>query len=447
MLVEMECLEGRFLLAAAGALPALPNGLVELGPDTRVQPLSIGGDSLGNFYVAGTFSGNFDFNLKASRRFIVDGGTESQFLARYSATGGLYWLTTLKYADGTSPHIYGLSVDKSGDVYLGGEFTKAPPARTPPGQWVIPDYDEKIQTISTVWKINQNGSLTWSNSIARQKNNRYAALHIGVDRLGRVYETGNVVTNPGSDFRVKFEVSRLSADRGRRVWMTKPGDDFPLAIAVDRHDDPWIAAQTGMGNQLFHYSTSGKIKDSIAFATKAHSGLIAVGGIAFDRDDDIITSGGVIGAYDFDPGPGEQMLGTPEEDEQLSNFYISKITSDHKLVFAQILGSVGKQDTSLGVRVDKSGVIRIAGFIGGTVDFNGRRSGDFVVDPANQQDLFVADYDSKGHFLSAQTLPRPDSREDIEGAAFDAGRTLVLAMFRRINAPNDGTLIWEIDDI
>lgn len=443
---DMEALEGRFLLAAT-ALAALPDGLVELGPDTRVQPLSIGGDSLGNFYVAGTFAGKFDFNLKASRRFIVDGGTESLFLARYSAAGGLYWVTTLRYADGTTPQINSVAVDKSGDLYVGGQFTKAPKTGTPAGQWVIPNYDEKIQTISTVWKIRQNGSLTWSNSIVRQTNNRYSALHIAVDRLGRVYETGNVVTNPGSDFRVQFEVSRLSADRGRKVWTTNLADDFPLAIAVDRHDDPWIAAQAGLANQLVHYSTSGKIKDSIDFASKAKSGLVAVGGIAFDRDDDIITSGGVIGAFDFDPGPGEQMLGTPEGDEQLSNFYISKITPVHKLFFGQVLGAVGKQDTSPGVSVDKSGVIRVAGVIGGVVDFNGRRSGTFVVDPENQQDLFVADYDAKGRFLSAQTLPRSDSREDIAGTAFAAGRTLVLAMFRRINSPNDGTLIWEVKAI
>src|SRR4051812_35670537 len=87
--VCVERLEERRVLASGAA------SLMELGPGGSPAPLAMAADARGNYYVAGSFSGTADFNPMRSRTYSVEGGQYSVFLARYSASGGLYWVIAL----------------------------------------------------------------------------------------------------------------------------------------------------------------------------------------------------------------------------------------------------------------------------------------------------------------------------------------------------------------
>ena len=102
----------------------------------------------------------------------------------------------------------------------------------------------------------------------------------------------------------------------------------------------------------------------------------------------------------------------------------------------------------MGVSVDSTGLIHLAGMFDGVVDFDPSSAGQTLLDSADpvqtmQQDLFFASYDHAGRFVSARSLPRPDNREDVIAAVFARERVLVLGE-SSYSGNRRSALVWQV---
>src|SRR4051812_6827965 len=82
-------------------------------------------DAAGNVYVSGSFKGTVDFNPSISKTFNVtaqNAGGDA-FVARFSPTGGLYWVWRLGGAVDSRVAVNDLAIDKTtGQLLVGGSF-------------------------------------------------------------------------------------------------------------------------------------------------------------------------------------------------------------------------------------------------------------------------------------------------------------------------------------
>jgi Secretion system C-terminal sorting domain/Beta-propeller repeat len=75
-------------------------------------------DANRNIYVAGEFSGNFDFDPTAASFLLT--GTNDNFVAKYSNDGNLIWAE--KFGGSGIDYVKSLAVDNTGNVYTVGSF-------------------------------------------------------------------------------------------------------------------------------------------------------------------------------------------------------------------------------------------------------------------------------------------------------------------------------------
>lgn len=119
--------------------------------------------------------------------------------------------------------------------------------------------------------------------------------------------------------------------------------------------------------------------------------------ITVDAAGNVYTTGHFSGVKDFDPGPGTFSLTADGGDA-----YASKLDADGNFVWALQLGG---DQTSYGqaVNVDVSGNVYIAGYFGGTVDFD---PGPVVsnITSNGQFDIFITKVDANGNLLWAKNI-------------------------------------------
>src|SRR4051812_30681448 len=117
----MEGLEGRCLLTGFTTDAAWR---ISSPGDETISSQAV--DAAGNVYVAGTFKGTVDFNPSASKTFNVtaQNANGDAFVARFSPTGGLYWVWRLGSAGTASPAANDLAIDKlTQQLLVGGSFS------------------------------------------------------------------------------------------------------------------------------------------------------------------------------------------------------------------------------------------------------------------------------------------------------------------------------------
>ena len=119
--------------------------------------------------------------------------------------------------------------------------------------------------------------------------------------------------------------------------------------------------------------------------------------ITVDAAGNVYTTGYFSGVADFDPGPGTFYLTADGGDA-----YVSKLDADGNFVWALQFGG---DQTNYGqaVNVDVSGNVYIAGYFGGTVDFDPGPA-VFNITSNGQDDIFITKLDSNGNLLWAKNI-------------------------------------------
>jgi hypothetical protein len=190
-------------------------------------------DGSGNSYVTGSGDGTWGNPIRPFS------GQKSAFAAKLSASGVLQWNTFLG-GDGWT-WAYGIAVDGSGNVYVGGRSyqTWGSPVKPFGG-----NYQDAFAA-----KLNANGALQWNTFFGEEGFGDHRCEGIAVDRSGNVFVVGisnwtwgNPIRPIGSYQEDAFAAKLNSS--GLLQWNTFLGGsglDFGLGLAVDGAGNVYVA--------------------------------------------------------------------------------------------------------------------------------------------------------------------------------------------------------------
>ena len=410
-------------------------------------------DQSNNVYVTGYFGGTADFDPGAGVSNITSAGNSDIFLAKYNSSGALQWASAI---GGTSDdESNAITVDFSGNVYITGDF-QGTADFDPSGS--VANLVSAGGKDAFFAKYSTAGAYVWAKSVGAVVDDAGGAITTdgaGVYIAGTCNGSidfdpgaGTTILNLGGAFFAEY-----NASNGAFAWVKPiPGLVNTYGIALDGIGLVHLSGDftgtidfdpsAGTSNLTSAGSTDGYI------AQYDNTGLIQwaikVGGAGDDRvnriivDDngDVAATGQFEQTVDFDPGAGTvnktsagfsdffiakysasgqyqwvTQLGSTGIDvgkaitvDASRNVYVTGANVNHGSYFAKLnsSGTVqwgnsvgGTVDYSLGIGVDGSGNVYVAGYFAGTVDFD-PGAGTLNLTSSGTHDAYVGKYQSSG---------------------------------------------------
>jgi hypothetical protein len=179
----IEPLERRL---APALLPNFAFGIIPPHPasaltNQTLRPAAVATDAAGDVYVTGTLTAAVDFDPGPATHTLPDfqPGQTDAFVAKYSPSGALAWLTGLAGAGPSAGN--GLAVDPSGNVYVTGSFSGTVDFDLAhPGQHVLQSNNSQLFAL----KLDANGGFVYANASQGPPS---------VDQLGHAVASGTAV--------------------------------------------------------------------------------------------------------------------------------------------------------------------------------------------------------------------------------------------------------------
>jgi hypothetical protein len=411
-----------------------------IGPNQNLTPFASVADSQGNVLILGSFTGNVDFNPRASRTFILNGGNDTgapgAFVAKFSAKGDLYWVLPF-VADSnlgtTTPDLEGIALDSSDNIFLTGTIDgtiDADPGRKAKLRSPTNGFD------AILLKFKSDRTFLGATTATLGDADADTVNQIKVDSAGNAYIGGTYDSSDTGDalgFVAKFNAHTLTF-----AWWNNIADQNGVTLGLDRSQLPVLAAQSGTSAQMVlnRFSATGRFMSRQALTTSAPngSGEITPVSLAFDSKNNPLIAGNLIGYSDFDPSQRALILGPKATDDVSSNIFLAKYTSKGELIFGKAIGNTGN-DVTGGASIDpKTGDIYLGGSFDYDVDFDPSKSGVFVMDTGDRSaapdalsDLFVLKLTGSGAFVNAAQLEANDTRDTVTSMALGpSGRVYVV---------------------
>lgn len=382
-LLALGC-EGEFI----PGLPTTPNSpppsppvlalrVGDLGPellaDMRVDPA-------GNTYLAGTFTGNTDFDPGTGVTALTSLGATDVFLAKYSSSGGFLWVARI---GGTgAERVTSFARDAAGNLLLGGAFDGSTDFDPGTGTQVLTSVGGEDGFVA---KLSSQGDLIWSRRFGGVGADQVTG--VATDAAGQVFATG---TFTGSANAVPAVGPTLSANsNGQDAFLM----GFDVAGA--------ISFASPLGGPEADLSTG------IAVTT---GGMVVIGGT-------------FRGSASFIPNlPATQLTSLGGGDAFLAGYSTGGVFQ-----WARGLSGLGEEEIRAGgLAPDNAGGVVATGTFTGTTDFDG---GAPVVNRTSlgASDWFAVRYDGAGGFLSAFSVgsvpadPAPRPSVDADGTLLVTG--------------------------
>lgn len=315
-------------------------------------------DAAGNTYLAGYFDGN---TLTLGSVTLTRIGTQDAFVAKLDPLGTVLWAKNFG-GSGASVIGYGVAVDVSGNVYLGGVTTAnlTTPALT------------KIGAMDAfAIKLDSSGTLTWAKNFGGSGANA-SGLGIAVDGSGAVYLGGHcngIMTTPAlpwigdqDAFVVKLDSS------GAVTWAKNFGGSGASAygngIATDGSGAVYLGGYFQNANLTTPALTKIGVRDAYAIKLDSSgtvtwaknfggSGASAYGkGIVVDGSANVFLGG------DFDTNltaPTLSKIGTQDA-------FAIKLDSSGAVTWAKNFGGSGATVNGNGIAADGSGNVSLGGY-------------------------------------------------------------------------------------
>jgi hypothetical protein len=148
-------------------------------------------------------------------------------------------------------------------------------------------------------------------------------------------------------------------------------------------------------------------------------------GITVDASGNVYTTGWYDGTVDFDPGAGTFNL-SANNGSGYYDVFISKLDANGNFVWAKSMGGSGS-DEGMGIQLDATGNIYIAGSYAYTVDFDPNAGVSNLVSP-DFDAIFIAKYDANGNYIWAKSIDGTYNQEaynialDASGNVYTTGR-------------------------
>jgi hypothetical protein len=384
-------------------------------------------DSVGDAYVAGSFSGSFT-PAGSSVPLTSAGGTDA-FVAKYARSGAFQWAVSLGGAGDDAAK--GIAVDGAGNVFVVGEYfgtaTFGPTTLTSPGG------EDAFAA-----KLGPAGTVQWARNGLTVTGKKHGASNsnvgIAADAAGNAYVADYVVPAAGGLGNVV--ILKLDGGTGATQWATELPRTFnkkgqlvgfsesPQLTVAGGHVyvtgsftgtqdfDPGpgtftlnAATRSGTGGFVLKLTTAGSFVWAQAFQSAASgSHVYPASGIAVDSSGNVYATGSFEGSVDFDPAPngrnGQGQLVLAGATYPYRSGYIVKLNASGSLVWAKKVGSYDRSvggPYSLSVAVDAVGAVYLTGPFAGTQDFD-PGAGIFNLTSAGVNDIFVLKLDTTGAF-------------------------------------------------
>lgn len=332
--------------SAAGALQWVNT----IGANSRGSALSQ--DAAGNLYISGIFYGTADFDPGpgTTNRMDTDGNL---YVAAYSSSGAYIWVKNLAPNLG-SLFVNTLALDKTGNIYLSGEFTGST------------DFDPSSATATMaaigyqdifLMKLDKIGNFKWAN-------------HMGCP----------VNVNTGK---------AIAVDKWNNVTVTGM-----FYNTVDFDPGPGTANLASPGNYniyLAQYDSLGKYKWAKNIGSTTTSSANQGRSVVVDDDGNFYVAGNYAISADFDPGPGTAMLNA-----KLIDMFVAKYDKMGNYLWAKSMNAANAvtspsySPTAI-LGLDKQGNLYASGSFVDTTNFSWG-STPMTKASAGDLDIFITRY-------------------------------------------------------
>ena len=323
---------------------------------------AIATDDQGNIYLTGYFSGVADFDPGPASNYLQSAGDWDIFVLKLNRDGEFQWVRSMGGTGTDSGR--GIAVDAQGNVYVTGYF--AGTANFDPGG---SDFTLDAANGSIfIQKFNAAGQFAWAvQSGASMGQTRGWSLDC--DQNGRLYVGGD------------GHLQRLNAADGTVTWKFNFGGSGSSCTSVkvdaqgNLHAAGYFTGMFPLGDTTLSANTSTTFilkldPDGNCLNCPAVSGTSIVWGyaLALDEAGNSYTLGWYTGQADFDPGPGEAILSSPNG---YSAFLLHLNSAGQFVSVApfQISASSNRVE-GYSIATDRNGGIYALGRLNGTADFN-----------------------------------------------------------------------------
>lgn len=377
---------------------------------------SIVTDADGNIFMTGAFqSQSLTFGSTILNN--VNAPNQDLFLAKFNSSGAVIWA----FRAGGTQADYGLSlsVDPSGNVFLGGFFkstsiTFGGITLDNPG---APFGDPFLA------KFDKDGNVIW----ARKGTNALssdAIISVAADQHGDVYATGHFIsdqitfggislTNPGSETQELFIVKYNSS--GTVLWAERiggSGDEVGNALAVDNQGSVFLAGQFSSFSVLVGSKTLTNINSpntDLFLAKYNSSGDVVWANRAGGLDSDYLLSlsadgdGNVYGAgYLKSTSISFGSTTLFNEESPYGDSFLAKFDANGQCVWAHTASNSESSDAATNVTTDHLGYVYMTGhFLSDKITFGATTLMNVA---APGQDIYIAKYDGDGQPLWASSI-------------------------------------------
>ncbi len=351
------------------------------GPNAE-QVADVAADASGNVYVAGTFSGTTDFDPGSGTTALTTFGGTDGFLAKYSASGGLQWVS--RFGGSGTENVTSLVRDAAGNLYVGGSFSGAADFDPGPGFQVLNSLGDQDGFVA---KFSPSGDFVWARRFGGTAGDQVNDL--AVDAAGNVYAVG--------------------AFLGQANALPAAG---PTLVADGSGSDGFVLALDGAGTIRWALPIGGSQDD------EARAVAVGVGG-------SVTVAGTFHGGADFARNATPVRLTA----QGGADIFLAQYTAAGLLVWTRDIG--GSSDESLpigGLSLDGQGGAVLLGQFSGNADFD-PGPGLAARTSFSTADLFLARYDATGGFVSVGTLGGPGSVTGTRVLVDADGSALVTGSF------------------
>lgn len=307
-------------------------------------------DLQNNVHIAGSFSGNIDFDLGPTV-YNLRSSNEDMFISKIDNSGNFIW--ALKIGSTGNETIQSICLDANGNIFTTGFFSGTTDLNPSDGEII---YNSKGGNDIFISKFNSTGSVIWGRAFGSINDDK--GVSIAIDNLGNVFTTGSI--GGVTDFDP----------------LTVNGNVGP----VQGNSDIYISKHDANGLYKWAKNISGPSNES---------GV----SIQVDINNNIITAGNFLGTTDFDPNVGTYNMTSLGA----TDIYVCKLNTNADLLWAKQFGG-SFPDEVYNIATDKLGNIYTCGFFGGSVDFDPNISTTFLVQGNTNYEGFIHKLDSDGNF-------------------------------------------------
>ncbi len=363
-------------------------------------------DDYGNIYVTGFFdaygSDGVDFDPGPGVDKHYSNGYYDVCLSKFTQDGGFQWAKSWGGDEGEDIG-YDAACDSAGNIYITGLFKGTVDFDPGPGvEWRIStnyesEYGPKPTKDIFLSKFDSDGLFQW------------------VQTWG-----GRGCMSYGGEPDMGYGVEVDSSDFVYVIGVFNDVIDFDPGPGVDIHDGGSLSSRQAFlskfdSNGIYQWGRSwgnmGGDEEPISI---------------FIDDSDIYITGMFDDSTDFDPGPGTDSHGANGGNPDT---FLTKFDINGDFQWARTWGGTHPSgDSGIGVTVDNSGDVLVAGVFTGTIDFN-PGGGTEMHQSQGLGDAFISKFNSSGDFIWARTWGAQDGDHASSVAADGFGNVYVSSGF------------------